>query len=155
MKDQLKVIEAMDHNSTALKVYTGGTFDLLHPGHVNFLRTCARIGRVSVSLNLDEFIEAYKGKPPVMGFDERREMLLALPSVSDVIANVGGADSKPAIAQVGPGLIAIGSDWARKDYYKQMSFDQDFLDEYGISLVYIPYTRGISSTEIKARLKSR
>lgn len=134
-------------------VYTGGTFDLLHPGHVNFLRQCAQYGEVIVSLNTDEFIEAYKGKPPVMTFDERKAVLMGLESVSHVIENTGGADSKIAILEVMPEIIAIGSDWATKDYHKQMGFTQEFLDENEIHLLYIPYTQGISTTEIKARLK--
>jgi len=47
-------------------IYTGGTFDLFHAGHVEFLRRCSDLGRVLVSLNTDEFIEEYKGKPPVI-----------------------------------------------------------------------------------------
>ena len=51
-------------------VYTGGTFDLLHSGHIRFLKACRRLvgadGEVVVSLNTDAFIEAYKGKPPVI-----------------------------------------------------------------------------------------
>lgn len=135
-----------------LVVYTGGTFDLPHSGHVNFLRQCARLGSVYVSLNTDEFIEEYKGKPPVMSFNERYEVLTEYRSVHVIMSNDGGADSKEAILQVRPDIIAIGSDWARKDYYKQMGFTQDWLDEQGISLIYIPYTQGISSTEIKKRL---
>ena len=72
--------------------------------------------------------------------------------VDEVIPNIGGADSKPAILSVSPDIIAIGTDWARKDYYKQMQFTQDWLDEQNISLMYIPYTKGISSTEIKTRI---
>ena len=135
-----------------LVVYTGGTFDLPHAGHVNFLRKCAQLGDVYVSLNTDEFIEEYKGKPPVMTFNERYEVLTEYRSVHVIMSNDGGADSKEAILQVRPDIIAIGSDWARKDYYKQMGFTQDWLDEHGISLIYIPYTEGISSTEIKRRL---
>lgn len=123
-----------------------------HSGHVRFLQKCAELGEVVVSLNTDEFIAAYKGKAPVMSYDERRAVLEEYKSVSYVVPNVGGADSIPAINSVCPDIIAIGSDWARKDYYKQMSFDQDWLDENGISLIYIPYTEGISSTEIKKRL---
>jgi hypothetical protein len=52
-----------------------------------------------------------------------------------------------------PNIIVIGSDWARKDYYKQMQFDQDWLDEYDFGLAYIPYTKGISTTRIKGQLK--
>lgn len=136
-----------------LTVYTGGTFDLPHAGHVNFLKKCAEIGTVVVSLNTDEFIESYKGKPPVMTYAEREAVLKEFKSVSMVIPNWGGADSTEAIYTIAPDIIAIGSDWARKDYYKQMCFDQDWLDEQGISLIYIPYTDGISSTEIKRRLK--
>ena len=72
--------------------------------------------------------------------------------MDQVIANSGGADSKPTILQVSPNIVAIGTDWAKKDYYKQMQFTQDWLDEKDISLIYIPYTKGISSTEIKTRL---
>ena len=136
-----------------LKVYTGGTFDLVHSGHVNFLRRCAEIGTVTVALNTDEFIEAYKGKPPVMSFDERYAVLSELRCVSNVIPNWGEADSKPTILEVNPDVIAIGSDWARKDYYKQMNFDQNWLDGCGISLMYIPYTKGISTTELKRRMQ--
>jgi cytidyltransferase-like protein len=135
-----------------LKIYTGGTFDLLHFGHVRFLERCAELGEVYVSLNTDEFISAYKGKPPVISFEERAAVLTGLKSVTKVIPNFGGADSKVAIEFVSPDLIAIGSDWARRDYYKQMGFDQDWLDSRGISICYIPYTDGISSTAIKKRL---
>ena len=137
----------------SLLLYTGGTFDLFHSGHVNFLRVCAEISdTVVVSLNTDEFIEAYKEKPPVISYKDRYEVLMACKYVDLVIPNSGGADSKPAIQEVNPDIIAIGSDWARKDYCAQMGFTQDWLDDRGISLVYIPYTAGISSTAIKARL---
>jgi glycerol-3-phosphate cytidylyltransferase len=139
-----------------LVVYTGGTFDLFHAGHVNFLKRCKEIagelGSVVVSLNTDEFIKEYKGKPPIVSFSDRMAVLKACKYVDQVIANSGGADSKPTILQVNPNIVAIGSDWAKKDYYKQMQFTQDWLDEKDISLIYIPYTKGISSTEIKTRL---
>jgi hypothetical protein len=50
---------------------------------------------------------------------------------------------------VKPDYIIIGSDWARRDYYAQMGFDQDWLDERNIGLIYVPYTAGISSTDLK------
>jgi hypothetical protein len=56
---------------------------------------------------------------------------------------------------VGPDIIAIGTDWARKDYYLQMGFTQDWLDERDISLIYIPYTHSISTTKLKARSADR
>jgi glycerol-3-phosphate cytidylyltransferase len=131
-------------------------FDLLHAGHTSFLRRCSELSdTVVVSLNTDEFIEEYKGKPPVISYADRRDVLLACRYVDAVIPNSGGADSKPAIEEVMPDIIAIGTDWARRDYYYQMGFDQDWLDERGIALCYIPYTQGISSTAIKERMLFR
>jgi glycerol-3-phosphate cytidylyltransferase len=135
-----------------LRVYTGGTFDLVHSGHVNFLQRCAEIGSVTVALNTDEFIESYKGKPPIMSYSERLSVLSELRCVSEVIPNTGCADSRVAISMAYPDIVAIGSDWARRDYYAQMNFTQDWLDSRGISLLYIPYTKGISTTELKRRM---
>jgi glycerol-3-phosphate cytidylyltransferase len=136
-------------------VYTGGSFDLPHHGHYRLLEKAAGFGDVIVALNLDDFVLQYKGKPLVMSYEERREILLACKWVTDVVPNIGGADSKVSIEMVKPDFIVIGSDWAKKDYYAQMQFDQDWLDERGIGLVYLPYTRGISTTEIKNRTSKR
>ena len=133
-------------------IYTGGTFDLFHSGHVNLLRRCAELGDVVVSLNTDDFIKGYKGESPVLSYQEREAVLNACMYVNQVVPNVGGSDSKIAIELVQPDYIVIGSDWVRKDYYSQMGFDQDWLDARGIGLVYIPYTKGVSSTNIKGRI---
>jgi glycerol-3-phosphate cytidylyltransferase len=140
-----------------LKVYTGGTFDLFHSGHVNFLKRCQEIagvgGRVVVALNTDEFIFNYKKKKPILSFQQRKDVLDSCRYVDEVVENSGGEDSKITIEMVqSVDVIAIGSDWAKKDYYKQMQFDQDWLDDRNISLIYIPYTKGISSTFIKGHL---
>jgi len=81
------------------------------------------------------------------------EVLLACKYVDEVVMNVGGADSRIAISQVEPNYIVVGSDWAEKDYYAQMGFDQKWLDERGIGLVYVPYTKTISSTQIRSRMQ--
>lgn len=135
-----------------MRVYTGGTFDLFHSGHVNFLRQSALFGEVVVSLNTDEFIADYKGSAPIWSYDEREEVLLGCKYVSQVVPNLGGPDSKPSIEGVAPDIISIGSDWATRDYYSQMGFDQEWLDSRGIMLLYIPYTEGISTTDTKARI---
>jgi glycerol-3-phosphate cytidylyltransferase len=140
-----------------LRVYTGGTFDLFHVGHLNLLKRCYEIaglnGQVIVSLNTDEFIEKYKNKKPLISYEDRKAILESCRYVDSVIENYGNEDSKESIvlAQL-IDIVAIGSDWARKDYYKQMNFTQDWLDEQGISLIYIPYTKGISSTSIKQKI---
>lgn len=134
-----------------MTVYTGGTFDLFHSGHVNFLRQCFQLGDVTVSLNTDEFIEKYKGKKPIMSYTEREAVLWSCKYVCEVVPNTGGADSKPAILSVKPNIIAIGTDWMGKNYYQQMGFTQKWLDDHGIVLAYLPYTLNISTTEIKKR----
>jgi glycerol-3-phosphate cytidylyltransferase len=138
-------------------VYTGGTFDLFHAGHVRFLKQCKRIagqdGRVVVALNRDSFIEDYKGKAPIVSFKERAEVLQACRFVDEVVPNYGNQDSKIAIDKVQPDFVVIGDDWARKDYYAQMQFSQAWLDERNIGLIYVPYTEGISTTDLKSRIK--
>lgn len=134
-------------------LYTGGTFDLFHAGHVNFLRMCKQLAdEVVVSLNTDEFIEYYKGFTPFHSFEQRREILLSCKYCDKVISNTGGSDSTESIEKVQPHIIAIGTDWASKDYYAQMGFSQQWLDIRNIVLVYLPYTSDISSTIIKEKI---
>lgn len=134
-------------------LYTGGTFDLFHFGHQNFLKQCKNIAdEVVVSLNTDDFVERFKGSKPILNFKEREQSLNYCKFVDSVIKNGAGEDSRSCILTVNPQIIAIGDDWAHKDYYKQMCFDQRWLDDNQITLVYIPYTRGISATEIKKRI---
>jgi glycerol-3-phosphate cytidylyltransferase len=138
-------------------VYTGGTFDLFHSGHVNLLKRCKEIagkdGKVVVALNTDDFIFQFKNKKPICSEQERLEVLLACKYVDEVVMNVGGQDSRISIEMVSPNYIVVGSDWAKKDYYAQMSFTQEWLDERGIGLVYVPYSKNISSTTIRGRMK--
>jgi len=133
-------------------IYTGGTFDIFHAGHVQFLEKCANLGDVVVALNTDEFVEEYKGQRPVMTFAERYECLRGCKYVFAIIANLSGADSKPTIEAVNPDMIVIGDDWLEKDYCAQMGFTLEWLAERRIELRYVPYTKNISSTEIKKRI---
>lgn len=137
-------------------VYTGGTFDLFHSGHVNLLKRCKEVagpdGIVVASLNTDDFIWQFKNKRPICSEEERKAVLLSCRYVDEVVMNYGGADSRIAIEIAKPNYIVVGSDWAEKDYYAQMGFDQKWLDDRGIGLVYVPYTKSISSSEIRKRM---
>lgn len=133
-------------------VYTGGSFDVFHAGHVDLLRRCSKLGLVVVALNTDEFITQFKHKP-TQTYEERRDVIEACKYVYKVIPNEGGADSKPAILKVNPKYLVIGSDWLRKDYMKQMQFTPEWLEEHDITLVYVPRVRSLSSTMIKERIK--
>lgn len=141
---------------TPKTLYTGGTFDLFHYGHVNFLKQCFILSEnIIVSLNTDEFVTEYKGTPPIMNYEERKHSLEQCKYVSSVVPNKGGKDSKPSIMSVQPDIIAIGDDWAKRDYYTQMGFTQKWLDNKGILLVYLAYTQGISTSNIKQRILSK
>ena len=144
-------------------VYTGGTFDIFHLGHANLLTHCRKIagegGRVIVGLNTDAFIREFKGKDPVNNYASRERVLRDSRNVDLVIANKTGSDSKPTILKAVTyyekfyqRFVVIGTDWAVKDYYKQMDFTQQWLDENWITLCYVPYTEGLSSSQLRLAL---
>jgi glycerol-3-phosphate cytidylyltransferase len=137
-------------------VYIGGTFDMFHEGHVNMLRQCHELagksGTVIVALNRDEFVERYKGRRPVVSYAGRKAVLEACRYVDGVIENSGDEDSRPAIERVQPDIIATDSAWCAEDYYAQMSFTQEWLDERSILLVYLPRKAGVSTTGIRSAL---
>jgi glycerol-3-phosphate cytidylyltransferase len=135
-----------------MKVYVGGTFDLFHWGHIELLKKCAELGDVWVSLNTDEFASSYKRKP-IMNYEERKRALESCKYVSGVVENTGGADSTIAIGEVLPDIIVHGDDWKGEAYLKQMNLTQDFLDAYGIKLIYLPYTKYISTSDIISRCR--
>ena len=135
------------------KLYTGGTFDLFHFGHQNFLRQCRNLSdHVVVALNTDDFVEKFKNKKPILNFNERKKSLLFSPFVDEIVKNEGGEDSTKCILSVRPQIIAVGDDWLHKDYYKQMGFTQQWMRDNGMELLYLPYTKEISSSEIRNRV---
>lgn len=94
----------------AATVLVFGTFDLLHPGHVYFLKQVARYGRVTIALTPDELCVYYKEKAAVNPFSARRQRLLRLSSVANVIA----ADDRPGdfgiVKRVAPDTVIFGYD---------------------------------------------
>lgn len=139
-----------------MRVYTGGTFDLFHSGHVEFLSACRSLaganGEVVVGLNTDEFVERFKGKKPVVSYEQRREVLLGCRYVDVVTGNFTDEDSKPTIEGVNPNLIVIGSDWHGRDYLAQMSLTWEWLREHRISLTYVARVTDVSSTQLRSNI---
>lgn len=134
------------------KVYVGGSFDLPHHGHYRLLREASKLGLVTVSLNLNDFSVQYKGKPLIMSYEERKEILLSCKWVDEVVPNIGGADSKIAISMVRPKIIILGSDWEPKDYHAQLGVTKEWLEEMDIQIVFLPYTDEISTTSLRERI---
>ncbi len=132
-----------------MKLLTVGTFDTPHIGHAAFLRKCERLAdEVIVGVNTDDFVLSFKGAAPKFTYNERATLIDILGY--EIYPN--DSAGRELIMVVKPEILAIGSDWARKDYYKQIDVDQDFMDDWGITMAYIPYTHGVSSTLLKERL---
>jgi cytidyltransferase-like protein len=72
------------------KVFVSGCFDMLHSGHVAFLKEAAEYGEVYVGLGSDRTLKELKGREPVNSEDERAYMLSALSCVHKVSVNSGG-----------------------------------------------------------------
>jgi glycerol-3-phosphate cytidylyltransferase-like family protein len=119
-----------------------------------FIEKCRKFGQVDIGLNTDEFIERYKGSRPVMSYDERERGLRCM-GVNRIYANnQGDGTIKDVVEKSKPKHIIIGSDWLRKPYLPQIGLDVDYLEWKGINLIYVPYEKSISTSEIKNRCKS-
>ena len=134
-----------------MRVLTTGTFDIPHAGHLSFLRRARRLGdNLTVGVLSDKFVALYKGRQPWYD-EESRAMLIQEATDADVL--VVGDQRAFFIAQSqGEAVIAVGSDWARKDYYHQIGMTQDDLDALGATLAYVPYAQGMSTSDIERRL---
>lgn len=142
-----------------MNLLTIGSFDGIHPGHLELLNECRFMvgptGNVFVGVNRDEFIHRYKGKAPALTLAQRVEVLAALRQVDAVFVNVGDEDSGTLIDVVRPDVLAIGDDWLdpnhdERRYHKQLGIDQAWLDLRGLRIAYVPRTRGLSSSALRA-----
>lgn len=145
-----------------MRIYNGGTYDLLHPGHLSVFRQMRDLvgpdGEVVIGLNTDEFVQQFKGHAPVQSYAERVEILRAIRGIDRVVKNIGGADSKPVLEVVEPDIIAAGYDWSSPDdsrYCRQMGFTKDWLREHGIRLIYLERYADLSSTRLRAIASQR
>jgi cytidyltransferase-like protein len=130
------------------RAYLGGTFDLLHRGHLALMARARRIAmEIVVGVNTDEFATRYKRKP-VMALEDRIAVLSACRLVDLVVLNVGDEDSTSAILHAGADCIVHGSDWQGEPLMRQMGLTPSFLQDHGITMVTLPYTPWISTTQI-------
>lgn len=136
--------EAVDRPEVVLVV---GVFDLFHTGHVNLLRASRALGdRLVVIVNGDRLTSSYK-RAPVMSEDDRLAVLQACRYVDEVeISNEYSI--REAVLRHGVTQIVHGDDWEIESYKKQIRCDDDFLDRHGARLVLLPYTPGISTSDI-------
>lgn len=129
------------------KVITYGTFDLLHYGHINLLRRAKSLGDyLIVGLSTDEFNNKEKNKECCFDYENRKLLLDAVKYVDLVIPEETWEQKVSDIQKYNIDVFVIGDDWKGKF---------DYLEDFGIEVVYLPRTKEISTTKIKKDLNRR
>ena len=128
-----------------VRVFTSGSFDLFHVGHLNILQKSAALGdELIVGVSTDELIEEYKGMKPIIPFEQRIRIVESIGCVTKVVKQVKLTE----IAQLkreNIDIVTIGDDWKNK-YLEGLEWMKS---QPGKEVVYFPYTPGISTTTIK------
>jgi glycerol-3-phosphate cytidylyltransferase len=130
-------------------VYTVGTFDLLHVGHLALLEYCATLGEtVVVGIASDEVVKLYKPNIPIIPLEQRIEMLEALSCV-DIVLPYHELDYLSVCEQVRADIFVIGQDWGKKPHNHNV---EKYFDEQGKKVYQIQYHPRTSSTQIKKNI---
>ena len=129
-------------------VYTVGTWDLLHVGHLALLRHCKTLGdTVAVGVASDEVVASYKPNVPVVPLAQRMEMLKALRCV-DIVRPYYELEYTSACKELDVDVFVIGEDWGTAAHNVEV---ESFLKAAGKSIIQVSYHPLTSSTKIKAR----
>jgi rfaE bifunctional protein nucleotidyltransferase chain/domain len=125
-------------------VFTNGVFDLLHPGHVRYLRRARALGdALVVGVNTDRSVRAIKGETrPVTPEGERAEILAALACV-DVVVLFDEETPYELIRRVQPDVLVKGADWSEASM-----IGRDIVEARGGRVIRIPFETGYSTTSI-------
>jgi glycerol-3-phosphate cytidylyltransferase len=127
-------------------VYTVGTFDLLHVGHLALLKYCASLGdTVVVGVASDEVVQLYKPYAPIIPLEQRIQMLEALGCV-DIVIPYHELDYLGICEQVKADIFVIGADWGRKPHNLDV---ENYFKSKDKRVVQIKYNPQNSSTQIK------
>ena len=129
-----------------------GNFDLLHVGHVRYLRGAKALGgRLVVAINSDESVRALKGEGrPIMPAEERAEIVAALADV-DAVVVFPELDVRAIIREIRPDIQAKGT-----DYTADSVPERDAVAEYGGRVEIVGDPKDHSTSEIiRSRLSPR
>lgn len=132
-------------------VYVGMSADLIHPGHVNILKHAAELGEVTIGLLTDSAIASYK-RLPHMTFEQRRDVVQNLKNVVAVVPQET-LDYVPNLRELRPDYVVHGDDWRTGVQRQTRERVIATLAEWGGQLVEVPYTEGISSTQLNASIR--
>lgn len=129
--------------------YLGGCWDLFHVGHLNYIREAKkRCDYLIVDVTPDEIMFKQKNKYPIIGEQNRLEVIRAIKYVDRAELSGEGRDEE-ALEKYGYNILFISEDHKGKEYYNNLEKE---MKEKGVEVVYIPYTKGISSTQIRANM---
>lgn len=133
-------------------VYTVGTFDLLHVGHLALLKRCKELGdTVAVGVASDEVVNSYKPNVPVIPLDQRIEMLEALACV-DIVRPYHELEYVSGCRELNADIFVIGEDWGSKPHNLDV---EAYLKKAGKQIVQVSYCSQNSSTDIKKTVASQ
>jgi len=131
-------------------VFTNGCFDILHVGHVRYLRAARELGdALLVAINSDCSVRALKGEGrPVLNEAERAEMLAALSSV-DYVTVFDEDSPRRLIAEVLPDVLVKGGDYALAEIH-----GREEVEASGGRVLALPFVEGASTTNIIERIRA-
>lgn len=129
--------------------FTDGVYDMFHVGHLNMIEACKkRCDYLIVGVHSDEIVESYKHRKTVINEEDRCRIIAALKVVDKAVIN-RTRDKLELFRLYGFNKIFIGDDWKGTERWNNF---EKILAEVGVTVEYIPYTQGISTTMIRQRL---
>ena len=133
------------------KVYVAMSADLVHPGHLNIIRTAAELGEVTVGVLTDEAIASYK-RLPYMNWAQRSAVVAQLKGVARVVPQTT-LDYVPNLLELRPDFVVHGDDWKTGVQQETRRRVIETLAQWGGKLVEPTYTEGISSTQLNKAIR--
>ena len=132
-------------------VFTNGCFDLLHPGHLRYLRKARQLGDwLVVAVNTDDSVSRLKGeRRPLMPLAERLEILAALDVVDYVIAFDEDTPGE-LIKKLFPDVLVKGGDWK-----PELIVGKDTVESVDGRVYSLPFVEGYSTSSLIARIVAR
>src|ERR1700761_4207652 len=131
----------------SIGVYVVGVFDLFHRGHIELFRKAKALGdRLVVAVNGDEITAGYKRRP-IMPEEDRLELVKACAFV-DYAFITNSYDHRALVLEHNVKKIVHGDDWTGDSYLQQIRLTPQFVAEHQIEMVYVPYWRATSTSEI-------
>ena len=126
--------------------------DIIHPGHLNIIKKGAELGEVTIGLLTDKAIASYK-RLPYMDYEQRKEILENIKGVYDVIPQ-HTLDYTENLELLRPDFVLHGDDWKSGIQKNTRQNVIEVISKWEGKLIEIPYTKGISSTQLNKDLES-